>query len=462
MSWRNAFYETAMLPLTSPNTCKGLSRRLRVWSEIEALSPQQLQERQWKSLVQLLRHAWETTPFYRRRMEEAGLHPDRLQNFADLERLPELTRDDIRQYGEEMVSLRFKREELLPSATGGTTDTPVRFWRNQEALREKAAVQWRWNARAGFRPGDSTFYLWGATVDYAENPGWRWRLYDQFLMRRTWAPTSKFNEEIFDEYLRLLVRRRADIIYAYPTPISLFAQYLRDTGAQFPLPRAVICTAEPLLHDQRQLLEEVFQCPVYEHYGSREFGMIAGGCGKGDTMHTNPLAAWVEYVPMADSGDLCSVVVTDLVNYGMPLIRYRINDCALPPTSDRCTCGLSYPRFPSIAGRVADVFRLSNGDLVPGVALTNRVLKECPGLKKTQIIQEDWDRFRVRYVAGSGFTSEDLNLLRASLGRFFPVDIAWEFEAVREIPREASGKTRFCISRVGQRSTSSGTEVVRA
>lgn len=448
MSWRNPIYERLVLPLAEPDSYRGLTGRLRVWKERESLPSRRLQEMQWQKVQQLLQHAWQTSPFYRRRMEEAGVHPGQLQNLADLRRIPELTREDIRQHADDMVARNLRKKDLLPSATGGTTDTPVRFWRDRAALREKAAVQWRWNARAGFRPGDRTFYLWGATVDYAENPSWRWRLYDQHLMRRVWAPTSKFNEQVLERYRGMLLRQKPEIIYAYSTPVALLAQYLRDAGTSIPQPRAVICTAEPLLAHQRSLLEEVFACPVIEHYGSREFGMIAGGCGQGDTLHVNPLAALVEYVPVADGGGLCSLVVTDLLNAAMPLIRYRINDCALPPSTDACACGLAYPRFSPIAGRVADVFRLSNGDMIPGVALTNRVLKECPALKKTQIIQEDWDRFRIRFVPGPGFSGDDLALLQRNLRSFFSTPLDWEFEQVQDIERERSGKTRFCISRV--------------
>jgi phenylacetate-CoA ligase len=166
-------------------------------------------------------------------------------------------------------------------------------------------------------------------------------------------------------------------------------------------------------------------------------------------MHFNPAAVYVEYFPMqgAETDELHEIFITDLLNFGMPMIRYRINDCVELATKP-CSCGRGYPLIRQLIGRTGDVFRLRNGDRIPGVALTNRVLQACPGLVKTQIIQESLDEFRVRYIPGATFSTSDLDLLQTNLRRFLPEGIRWIFEQVAEIPRERSGKTRFCISRL--------------
>lgn len=115
----------------------------------------------------------------------------------------------------------------------------------------------------------------------------------------------------------------------------------------------------------------------------------------------NPHASYVEFQSISEtSGDgLLEVVVTDLLNYGMPMIRYKINDC-VEGGWKRCSCGRGYPLIRGVTGRTGDNFYLSNGDVVPGVSLTNRVIKACPGLKKTQIVQETMDSIRLRFVRG--------------------------------------------------------------
>jgi phenylacetate-CoA ligase len=259
-------------------------------------------------------------------------------------------------------------------------------------------------------PGDKVFYLWGAVSDFASNPSWRWRAYERYLMRRVWAPTSLFNEQVLAGYLEQLNHFQPRVIYAYPTPLALFCEFLRDAGKPFHRPATAICTAEPLLAEQRDLIESTLQCRVFELYGSREFGMIAGDCEHGK-LHLNPFAAYVEFIPMEGATDgLCELVVTDLLNYGMPLIRYRINDCAVPIT-EKCPCGRGYAVLGAVSGRTADNFKLPSGNVVPGVSLTNRVIKTCPGLKKIQIVQDSLSEFRVRYVPSSSFSAADLRSL---------------------------------------------------
>jgi phenylacetate-CoA ligase len=445
----NRIYLEAILPMVEPRSFRGVSSRFRKYERLERSTLEENYKRQWASLQQLLCYSYENTKFYRQRFDEAGLRPSSIESPADLRRIPALTRDEIAHELDGLQSREYRRETLEQAATGGTTDTPVPILRSRQSVYEKAAAQLRFNAWAGHLPGDKVFYLWGARQDYSENPSWRWRLYDRRLMRRVWAPTSLLNPQVLESHRQMLNNLRPRIIYAYPTPLTLFCEYLKDSGRHFHRPLSVICTAEPLLSEQRATIEGVLGCRVFEQYGSREFGMIAGECEEHNGMHVNPACAYLEFLPIDNSEEpgLREILVTDLVNYGMPLIRYRVNDC-VTVGSEECRCGRGYPLLHRIIGRTGDVFQLPNGDRIPGVTFTNRVLKVCPGLAKTQIIQESLTDFRIRYVPGAGFAEADLDQLRTNLLRFLPDKLRWTFERVTEIPRERSGKTRFCISRV--------------
>jgi len=374
-----------------------------------------------------------------------------------------LTRDDIRQNLDGMWSRRYVRESLQQAATGGTTDTPVPLLRSPECLTEKLAVQFHFNSWAAMWPGDKVFMLWGAQQDLVPNPGWRWRFYERYLMRYVTAPTSLLNPKILESYRQLLNNFQPKIIYAYPTPLTIFCEYLRDSGRSYHCPRSAICTAEPLLPQQRQTIEQTLGCAVFEHYGSRDFGMVAAECEAHAGLHFNPAAVYVEFLPIDQAGEegLHEIVVTDLLNYGMPMIRYAINDCAIV-APNTCSCGRGFPLIKSIVGRTTDNFYLPNGSVVPGVSLTNRVIQVCPGLKKLQVVQNTLHDFHVRYVPGPNFNVFDLELLKSKLRVFFPDRIEWTFEQVAEIDRERSGKTRFCISHVGKDIATQGPEEIRA
>ena len=452
MNWINQFYIAGILPLTQRSTHRGLASKLAIMNRLESNSVAQNAELQKRSLKNLLQHAYQTSPFYRRRFENAGLLETDLEGPSCLNVIPVLTRDEIRSNLDNIRSTKFAKRDLWPAATGGTTDTPVPLLRDPESVRQKIAVQTEFDSWAGFLPGTKALYLWGARSDFSENPSWRWRLYDRYLMRRIWAPTSLFNPEVLKSYLETMNRFRPDIIYAYPTPLYLFCEYVRDQNLRCHQPLSAICTAQPLLAHQRAVIQDVLGCPVFEHYGSREFGMIAAECERHEGLHVNPLSCYLEFIPRVggDSSGLCELLVTDLLNFGAPLIRYKVNDCAVPETA-LCSCGRGFPLIKQVVGRSTDVFVLSNGDSVPGIALTNRVLRVCPGLKKVQIIQRDLNDFTIRYVPGQGFTSSDLDLLRDNLSHFFTAAIIWTFEEVADIARERSGKTRFCISYVSEK-----------
>ena len=445
----NLFHLHVLLPLMQRARNQGLARRMRKFASYERMSLQENQRAQWERLVSLLRYANANTSFYRDRFRISAFDPTSSFTPSDFARVPVLTREDLKSQVRAMCSRAYKLENLTISATGGTTDTPVKFYRDLDSLRDKTALQIQLNTWAGMYPGDKIFNVWGARSDFAQDPSWRWRLYDRGLMRNYWAPTSLLNAEIAEQYRQSLNYFKPRIIYAYPTPLAVFCEYMRKSRKWLHRPEAAICTAEAVLDDQRSIIEETLQCKVFEHYGSREFGMIAAECEAHSGLHVVSPAAYLEYIPIADCThpEIREVLVTDLLNYGMPLIRYRVNDCVILGDGP-CRCGRGYPRIKKIIGRTGDIFILPDGSKVPGVALTNRVLQVCPELKKVQVVQETLDRFTIRYVPGDGFELHGYKVLRENLNKFFPQHVHWEFEQVNDIEREKSGKTRFCISKV--------------
>jgi len=443
----NRFYLHGLYPLLEKGG-SGLARRMERFEKWEQLKPSESANRQWARLIRLLQHAYDSSPFYKKRFDQANFNPKRTFDASDLKSIPLLTRDDIRVHLTEMCSRAYRVEELSVSATGGTTDTPVKFYRDANSVTQKIALQWQLSTWAGMYPGDKVFYLWGARSDYAANPSWRWSIYDQHLMRRRWAPTSVMTAEVAEKYREDINRFKPRVIYAYPTPLAIFCEFIQQSGKPLHSAVAAICTAESLLDTQRVVIERALGCPIFTLYGAREFGMIGAECEQHAGIHFAAPGAYVEFIPVPDAEEqnLCEMVVTDLLNYGMPLIRYRVNDCGIPGGS--CPCGRSYALARAVLGRTGDIFQLPDGSKVPGVALTNRVLQVCPNLKKIQIVQNTIADFTVKYVPWQRETNDGIAVLRENLRKFFPPEVRWTFEQVEDIGREASGKTRFCISKL--------------
>ena len=456
----NQLYMSTVGPWLAPQTYRGLRKRLHLQEQREAMSLTENARLQWQAVGRLLQHAYETTPFYRQRFDSSGITPAQITSPQDLQRIPALTRDDLRGHLDDLWSRRYRREDLLVAATGGTTSPPVELLRSPEMMPEKSAMQSRFDTWAGMWPGDKVFYLWGARIDFVENPSWRWKLYDRYLMRRVWAPTSVFNEEVLESYRQIMNDFRPRIIYAYPTPLAIFCKYLLECGKPYHRPLSAITTAEPLPPEDRETISAALGCGIFERYATRDFGTVAAECEQHRGMHVHPDAVFVEYKPV-EGGEvegLHEILVTDLLNYGMPLIRYQIGDCTIP-SGAACPCGRGYPLVGRIIGRSTDNFYLPNGDVVPGVSLTNRITKVCPGILKMQVIQDNIDSFRIRYVSGPAFSPSDLDKLSEKLRVFFGSSVTWKFEPTAAIERESSGKTRFCISHVTEKDRANAAEL---
>src|SRR5262249_25603036 len=137
-------------------------------------------------------------------------------------------------------------------------------------------------------------------------------------------------------------------------------------------PRGII-TSAMILHDwQRRVIEEIFACKVTNRYGCEEVSLIACECERHEGLHVNADGVYVELIrdgrPVGP-GEPGSVVVTDLTNRAMPIIRYQVGDVAV--WSERvCSCGRTAPLLARVEGRDADYVQTSRGELISGISLT--------------------------------------------------------------------------------------------
>lgn len=209
----------------------------------------------------------------------------------------------------------------------------------------------------------------------------------------------------------------------------------------------------------REVIERVFKASVFNRYGSREVGGIACECELHKGLHVSPLTHYVEIIRAdgtpAAPGEVGEVVVTSLVNYTMPFIRYRIGDMAVW-AEERCSCGRGWPLLKEVAGRVTDVFTRRDGTkIVPEyfIHLIGVVLK-FSWLRKFQVIQEDYDHIRLIIVPSVSFqeANEHINREKADLETKVRLvmgdECRLEIELVEDIPPSPSGKYRYTISKV--------------
>jgi phenylacetate-CoA ligase len=407
------------------------------------LSPDALEEMQIALLRTQLIHAYRNVPFYRRRMESIGVSPLDIRTLSDMKMLPVLTKFDIQENMDEMLAACIPIALRERNQTGGSTGSPLQFWVDKERFDSRRASTDRHNAWASLYPGDWCAVLWGSRLDTggAIIPEITWR--QRFLDRSLILNTSLVSSDDLNHYIELLRRYRPRHLKAYAQSAEMFARHCREVAADDIRFDSIITTAEVLLPEARELIEEVFHGKVFDRYGCREVSIIASECRYHTGLHVNADGLFVEIDPIPGiSSGPGNILVTDLYNRSMPLIRYQIGDLARWETSGPCPCGRNLPRIAGIEGRITDFLRLPNGKLISGPSLT-LVVGDMSEIRQAQFVQSQTTQVQLRIVPGIGYGAHTVRELERRLAVYLRNQVELSVQAVENIPSEVSGKYRF-------------------
>jgi phenylacetate-CoA ligase len=374
-----------------------------------------------------------------------------VNSLDDLQRLPILTKSDIQQNVESLRASNYYSDMLVANKTGGSTGKPLHFYHDKDRIFSRQAATFRHNRWAGWDIGMKTASLWGHRSDLAEFETWKIKTRNFLIDRLTILDTSSITGEKLVEFHRQLKKVRPEIYIAYANAIYLFARFLKEKGiSDYHRPHSIITSAEVLEESQRQLIESVFECKVFDRYGSRETSVIASECDCHSGLHIGAEGFIVEFIKNdkpAAPGELGKIIITDLLNYGMPFIRYQIEDVGA--SSDKlCECGRGLPLMKMAAGRVTDFLVTPDGKIISGAALTIYLIVNTPGVAQAQLIQENVNEIIIKIVKGEKFGEDSIKFLNNEIPRFFGNGVKYNLEFVDSIPVESSGKYRFSISKI--------------
>ena len=410
--------------------------------------PEVVEQRQWLALKRLLRHAYDTVPYYSGLMAKLGLQPEDFRSVADLTWLPALTKNVIRRAGNELVSLAADRTKLALKTTSGSTGVPLRIWVNRESMAWKSACALRADQWSGWRLGEKKALVWG-NPEYRQF-GLKGRISNAVIDRSRYLDTLGLDSARLDQFCRDMARWKPSLIFGHAHSVYLFACHLRKFAPDSVRPVGIVTTAMPLHGFQRTAIEAALGCKVTDRYGCEEVSLIACECPAHEGMHLNSDNLFSEIVPDAALGHTNQtgrLIVTDLTNYAMPLIRYQVGDVATGAGGRACSCGRGMPLIEKIAGREADFVLTPAGVLVSGISLTENLAMKIPGAAQVQIVQETRSRVVLRVVPeGRTLDAESRRAAADAVRQTLGPDMGHEVEEVAAIPQEASGKYRFCVS----------------
>jgi phenylacetate-CoA ligase len=397
---------------------------------------------QSKSLQRLVQHASDTSPFYSERFAQAGIDPNKVRTIADLAKLPLLSKDDIRNHHADIFSTNYSPEELVSAKTGGSTGVALQVFCDQQGIELRAGAALLADEWSGWKLGEPIAAVWGnPPVPITLKNKLRCLLKDRII----YLDTMRIDDAAIDAFLVGWQTMRPGMLYGHAHSIFILCEALQQRGVKLK-PTGVVATSMMLIETERVVIEDVCGIKVTNRYGCEEVSLIACECEQHQGLHLNSAHNIVEFLredgTPCDYGEDGRLVITELVNYGMPMIRYEVGDWGIP--SDRvCSCGRGLPLMESVTGRTADFLVATDGSRVAGISIIENSLTKISGIRQMQIVQDKAHHLTVNVVMGQDYseaTAEDLVMsLKQMLGAEMQVDL----NRVETIPQEKSGKYRF-------------------
>jgi phenylacetate-CoA ligase len=413
------------------------------------MNPEELEEIRIGRLRDVLGHAGAYVPFYEKRFAEAGFDASRVRSFDDLRRLPILTKADIQEYRESLISTAYDRQQLLVNRTGGSTGSPLQFYYDERHrdLREAATV--RHNMWAGYPLGSKVAVVWGHPSDLArmQSPGVKLR--NLLIDRLLFCDSSGFSSDTLRRFARDYQRFAPDVILAYANSLALVVDFMSANSIELPRPKSIVTSAELLTAENREKIEGYFCAKVFDRYGARETSVIASECVAHDGLHIGTEYLHLEVVNQegepAGAGESGDILITNLANRAFPFIRYRIGDVGAIAPDSQCSCGIRLPRMQMIAGRTTDFLLAPDGRKVSGAALTIYLAAKVPGVRQAQIVQRERLTLVLNLAVDPCFGPGSRETIEAKVRYFFGDEMKVSYNYVDGIARESSGKYRFSI-----------------
>ncbi len=421
------------------------------WSSLDTL-----ENRQMVQLTALLAHSYQSVPFYKNRLEILTTVTNRLLNYGDLSQIPVLSRQELQNHTQELISTDIPQDHLptAQNTTSGSTGKPVTFqttkinglffrafnlrshlWHQHNLKAKVAAIKVprsRWK-----RPGKFT-------VGVGKKAAIRWA--DCFA---SGAMVEFDSGRTITEQLAWLEQENPEHLLTYPSNLLALAKQALADNISLPNLKNLSTFGEVLTPGVRHACREAWGVEIVDIYSCQEMGVLALQCPQNEHYHVQAESVIVEVLDdqnrPCQPGQIGRVVLTDLHNYAMPLIRYEIGDYA--EVGEHCSCKRTLPVLKQVLGRTRNMLILPSGEkLWPSFILSNWA-KVAP-INQLQVIQHTVAEIEVKIVLAKSITSdveESLHeVITSDLGGHFKVQLTY----VDEIPRAKSGKYEDFVSNV--------------
>lgn len=316
-------------------------------SRTEYLDNEQRYNLQVSLLKNLLIHAYETTPYWKKLFDRIKFSPYQFSELYHIQKIPLMTKSVLKENFNDLISRNFSKFNSHVDHTGGTTGTPVSILvENKARAREWAFMHNQW-FRMGYKVTDKKLVLRGHRSFGGKILYNRW--YNEYIV----SPYDSINFEMIIETIK---RKKITVIHGYPSRIQELAVYLNNKNQTLEEIKLVLCGSEALLPWQKEAMKKGFpRARIYSWYGHTEKLVLGGNC----EVNSEDYHLFYQYgltEVLKDDGKVDfegkgEIVGTGFINYAMPLIRYRTGDVG-HIRKVRCECGRNYDLLKITEGRL--------------------------------------------------------------------------------------------------------------
>lgn len=412
---------------------------------------EELKTDQEKQLRRMITFCYENVPYYHSLFRFLKIYPSDIRTIEELEKLPFLTKDIIKQHWEEFKPVNLSNMKYYEQATGGSIGKPLSYRISKHDRFLSGALLYRGWSYGGYRLGNRMIFLAGSSLDVGGKSKMNTFIHEKARNLRKLSSYDMGENELL-EYYHIINSFKPKFIRGYASSIFFFAKWVEENDLTIYSPVTIFTTAEKLFPQMRAKISDVFGCNVYDGYGLNDGGVSAFECPEHCGLHIDTERSVMEGVDeegnQVDKG-MGRIIATSLHNYALPFIRYDTGDVGYFH-DENCACGRKYRLLKEVIGREKEFLITPTGKYVHGAAFYNTVLSEIQNINdilEFQVIQETMDDICINLVCIDSFNLKELDKISEAIRRRSD---GWNvrFNPVDAIEKTGAGKYKFIINRV--------------
>lgn len=392
---------------------------------------------QKEELIKFINYTNDNSKFYRDLYK--GIDLSSIKDIKDLKKLPIVDKEMIRSNIKEVQTV--SKAEANESHTGGTTGKSLVVLMTHDDMMKRMAMLDHFKSRVGYEHLKMKRVSFNGQhiVPPNQNKKVFWR-YNKACKQMMYS-SFHITEENMKYYVKSLNKLKPKALDGFPSCMVDIAGYVERNNIELEFqPIGIFPTAEAINQSDRELLEKVFKCKVYDQYASSEGAPFVTECEK-QVLHIELSSGVFEYYEKDNN----EILVTSFTTHGTPLIRYRIGDSMEFKDSNYvCECGMESPTVKEIHGRKLDYLYTADGAKINSGNVAN-LFKNIPNaIIRAQAVQDNKKEIKILLeVDEKLYKSKYDALLKKEFSHKFGNDTHIIIEHVNEIPREKSGKFRM-------------------